>query len=173
MSKGIRQRNVAPGSSLGEFYIRTRAHPTAANDYGEVFPFPRASRIQLMELGVSASAITTSGAGARANVAYLAAGLSGSEVLIQDPVTASYATLYTHAGVAAYELGGVGFRAERAAGNQPYLAQMIQQAAFGQKANSFDTETNMHIRLGIDMDAVTVFTGFAFAKIKVWYPEDE
>lgn len=173
MTQGIRQRNVAPGSALGEFYIRTRAHPTAANNYGEVFVFPRASRIQLMELGLSVSAITTSGAGARANVMYLAAGLSGSEVLIQDPVTSNYVDLYTHVGNALYDLAGPGWRAERCAENQPYLAQLIQQAALGQKANSFDSETNLHIRLGLDMDSVTVFTGYAYAHIKVWYPEDE
>lgn len=172
MSPSIRQRNVAAGSSLGEFYIRTRAHPTAANDYGEVFVFPRASRIQLMELGVSVGAVTTSGNGAAANVAYLPAGLVGSEVLIQDPETASYTLLHSHVGTV-YELGVVGFRAERAADNQPYLAQLLNRATFGQGSNSFDDETNMHIRLGLLMDSVTVFTGFAYAHIKVWYPEDE
>ncbi len=139
MTQGIRQRNVAPGSSLGEFYIRTRAHPTAANTYGEVFVFPRASRIQLMELGMSVSAITTSGDGARAVADYLAAGLDGSEDLIQDPVTAAYTTLHTHVGVAAYELAAIGWRGERAPDNQPYLAQLIQQVGDGQQLHTFDS----------------------------------
>jgi len=169
--QGIRQRNVAPGSSLGEVFLQTYLHPTAANDYGEVFVFPRASRIQITELGISCGVLT--GTSMAAEIAYLAAGLVGTEALIQDAITGGYATLYTHVG-GAYELTAAGFATERADHGQPYLAQLLNKSTDGQGSNAFDSETNLHFRLGINVTAITVSTNtYAFCRAKIWYPEDE
>lgn len=164
----IRQRNIAPGSGVGEIYIRTYVDVTQPGDYAENFVFPRATRIWLMEMGMSVADITTTGSMA-AEAGYLAAGLDGSEDLLTD---LSDTVLRTHVGVSAYEItADNNWVAERAAPNQWYLAAL--ENGLGQKANGFDSETNMHIQLAIRKTSVTGFDGFAWMMLKIWYPEDE
>lgn len=167
--QGIRQRNVAPGSALGELFFRTDPETGTANDYGQVFVFPRAVRIDIVELGIAANSFT--GTGASAQISYLATGLDGNEALIQTPLTAGYTSLYNHNGTA-YDIAAAGFRCERAESNQGYLAQLLQQTSHGQIKNSFDSETNLHFRLEVNKDTLSLWDGFAWCKARIWYPED-
>jgi len=164
----IRQKNIAPGSGAGEIYVQTFLDVTQPADYAEVFVFPRATRIWVMEMGLSVSNITTSGSMA-AEVSYLAAGLDGTEDLISD---LSDTVLRTHVGVSVFEIvADNNWVSERAASHQPYLAAL--QDSLGQGVSAFDGETNMHIQLAIRKTSVTLFSGFAWMNLKVWYPEDE
>jgi hypothetical protein len=167
----IRQKNIAPGSGLGEILIQTDQETSTA-DYAENFVFPRATRIWLMEMGTCCLNIT--GTSMAAEAAYLAAGMDGTEVLISDLMDT---VLYTHEGVSAYELTADNtWVAERCAAHQPYLAAL--EAGRGNDnqglgSNGFDSETNMHIQLAVRKTAITLYDGWAWMKLKVWYPEDE
>jgi hypothetical protein len=164
----IRQRNIAPGSGLGEIHIRTFEDVTQPADYAENFVFPRATRIWLMEMGLSVANITTTGSMA-AEAGYLAAGLDGTEAMLTDLADT---VLYTHVGQAIYEVvADNNWVAERARDHQPYLAAL--ERGMGQGANAFDSQTNMHIQLAIRKTTTTLFDGFAWMNLKVWYPEDE
>ena len=65
----IRQKNIAPGSGLGEIYLRTYPDVTQPGDYAENFVFPRATRIWLMEMGMSVANITGTSMAAEAGYA--------------------------------------------------------------------------------------------------------
>jgi hypothetical protein len=165
---GMRQKNVAPGSGLGEMFLRTFLD-SSTTDYGELFVFNRATRIWVTGVGMGCSShtgLTT----VAVQLGYLAAGLVGTEDLLD--IGEIDTVLHDQAG-GVYELDDENqWSAQRCDAHQPYLWKIEAPTAQGQ--NAFDTDKNLHLMLGmVKVGSPSAFVGAAWMTVRVWYPEDE
>lgn len=168
----FRLRNVHPNSALGELRLQTFLNVLAV-DYGQIFVFPRAEEVRVMEVGLAVESHTGL-TEAHLEIAYPNVGLVGTESLIDDDGTLDAAfTTILNDNATAFDVNAAGWMARRAdpALGQEYLCRVVRGQGEGQ--NAFDDFHNLALRLAIGMTGASALNDYAWMNVRVFYPEDK